>query len=59
MTKEMKNITQYIKSFPFKPQEFIIDVIEKEVSKDNWEFTIKNDKDLEKVFEVYDKFLTP
>ena len=32
---------------------------EKEVSKDNWEFIIKNDKDLEKVFEVYDKFLTP
>lgn len=47
---------QYIKSFPFKPQEFTIDVIEKEVSKDNWEFTIKDEKDLEKVWEVYDKF---
>ena len=48
---------QYIKSFPFKPQEFTIDVIEKEISKDNWEFTIKDEKDLEKVFEVYDKFI--
>ena len=57
-TKDGKSITsrQYIKSFPFKPQEFVIDVIEKEVSKDNWEFTIKEEKDLEKVFEVYDKF---
>lgn len=59
-TKTGETITsrQYIRSFPFKPQEFVIDVIEKEISKDNWEFTIKNDKDLEKVFEVYDKFLT-
>ena len=47
---------QYIKSFPFKPQEFVIDVIEKEIGKDDFEFTIKNDKDLEKVFEIYDKF---
>lgn len=47
---------QYIRAFPFNPQEFTIDVIEKEISKDNWEFTIKDDKDLEKVFEVYDKF---
>ena len=47
---------QYIKSFPFKPQEFVIDVIEQEFEKDNWEFFIKNDDDLEKVFEIYNKF---
>jgi len=58
-TKTGETITsrQYIKSFPFKPQEFVIDVIEKEISKDSWEFTIKDDKDLEKVFEVYDNFI--
>lgn len=57
-TKNGEQITsrQYIKSFPFKPQEFTIDVIEKEVKKDDWEFTIKEEKDLEKVFEVYNKF---
>jgi hypothetical protein len=47
---------QYIKSFPFKAQEFVIDVTEIEISKDNFEFIINNEKDLDKVLEVYDKF---
>ena len=46
---------QYIKEFPFTPKDFIIDIYEKEVTKDNWEFTIK---DMEKLLEVakYYKF---
>lgn len=47
---------QYIKSFPFTPKSFYIDVIEKEVTKDDWEFYIKSEKQLEKVFKYYDKF---
>ena len=46
---------QYIKSFPFKPKTFIIDVIEEEVKKDNWSLHIKNKEDLNKVWEFYDK----
>lgn len=47
---------QYVKSFPFTPKTFYIDVIEKEVAKDDWEFYIKNPKQLERVFEYYDKY---
>jgi hypothetical protein len=46
---------QNIKSFPFYPKTFVVDVIEKEVSKDNWEFDVKNHDDLKEVFEYYDK----
>ena len=57
-TKDGERITdrQYIKSFPFTPKRFTIDVIEEEVSKDNWKFVVKDEKDLEKVFEIYDKY---
>jgi len=53
-----ENITsrQYIKAFPFISKTFYIDTIEEEISKDNWEFHIKNKKDLEKVWEYYDKY---
>lgn len=47
---------QYVKSFPFTPKTFYIDVIEKEVTKDDWEFYIKNPKQLERVFKYYDKY---
>lgn len=47
---------QYVKSFPFTPKTFYIDVIEKEVAKDDWEFYIKNPKQLERVFKYYDKY---
>ena len=46
---------QFIKSFPFTPKTFYIDVIEKEISKGNWEFTIKDEKQLEQVYEYYAK----
>jgi hypothetical protein len=45
---------QYIKSFPFMPITFCIDVIEEEIKKDDWLLHIKNEKDLDKVREVYD-----
>lgn len=47
---------QMIKSFPFTPKTFYIDVIEKEIAKDDWEFYIKFDRQLEKVFKYYDRF---
>lgn len=47
---------QYVKSFPFKPKTFYIDVIEKEVAKDDWEFYIKDERQLKSVFKYYDLF---
>jgi hypothetical protein len=46
--------SQTIKSFPFIPKTFTIDVIEEEVVKDGWEFHIKNRDDLKQVREYYD-----
>ncbi len=48
--------SQYIKSFPFKPKTFIIDIIAEEVKKDDWINHIKNTEDLDKVWKVYDKY---
>ena len=45
----------YVKSFPFEPKTFYIDVIEEEVAKDDWEMYAKDAKQLEKVWEYYDK----
>ena len=47
---------QFIK-LPFMPKTFSIDVIEKEIKKDDWEFYIKDEKQLEEVFKYYDKVL--
>ena len=47
--------SQLVKSFPFEPKTFYIDVIEEEVAKDDWEMFLKNPKQLEKVFEYYEK----
>lgn len=44
-----------IKDFPFVPKEFVIDVIETEVAKDDWEFTIADDSQLEEVWKYYKK----
>lgn len=46
---------QYIKSFPFLPKTFYIDVIEKEVAKDDWELYVKDPNQLKKVFKYYKK----
>lgn len=45
---------QYVK-FPFRPKTFYIDVIGKEVKKGEWEYHIKDKKQLEKVFDYYEK----
>lgn len=47
--------SQCVKSFPFEPKTFYIDVIEEEVAKDDWEMYLKDPKQLEKVWEYYDK----
>lgn len=52
---KMVGSSQYVKSFPFEPKTFYIDVIEEEVAKDDWEMYLKDPKQLEKVFKYYDK----
>ena len=52
---KMIHSCQYVKSFPFEPKTFYIDVIEEEVAKDDWEMYAKDPKQLEKVWEYYDK----
>ena len=53
-TKEGISSRQFIKSFPFEPKTFVIDVIETEVSKGDWEFEVKDKAQLKKVSEYYD-----
>lgn len=43
----------YIKSFPFIPKTFYVDVIEEEVAPDDWEEYLKDPKQLEEVLEYY------
>lgn len=45
----------YIKSFPFTPKTFYIDVTEEEVAKDDWEMYLIDPKQLEEVYKYYDK----
>jgi hypothetical protein len=45
----------YVKSFPFTPKTFYIDVVEEEVAKDDWEMYVKDVKQLNKVWKYYDK----
>ena len=52
---KMVHCRQYIRSFPFIPKTFYIDVIEEEVAKDDWEMYLKDPKQLEKVFKYYKK----
>jgi len=48
---------QFIK-LPFYPKTFYIDVIDKEIAKDDFEHYIKDDSQLEEVWKYYDKVLT-
>lgn len=48
------NSRQYIKSFPFNPKTFFIDVID-----DTTSMKIKNPEDLNQVWEYYDRFDFP
>lgn len=45
----------YVKSFPFEPKTFYIEVIEEEITKDDWEMFLKDPKQLEEVYEYYDR----
>lgn len=47
---------QYIKSFPFTPKTFYIDVIEEEIGDDDWEMYLKSPKQLQRVWKYYDKY---
>lgn len=47
---------QRVKKFPFTPKTFYIDIIEIEVAKDDWEYKIKNERQLKSVFKYYDRF---
>lgn len=47
---------QYVKSFPFVPKTFYVDVISEEVAKDDWEFWIKDPAQLDEVFAYYDEY---
>lgn len=46
---------QFIKGFPFEPKTFYVDVTEKEVAPDEWDFHIKDENQLKEVFEYYQK----
>ena len=56
-TREGKAVysRQYVR-FPFIPKSFYIDVDEIEDSKDSWTFIIKDEKQLEAVFNYYDEY---
>ena len=41
---------QFIRKFPFEPKTFYVDI---EVKKDDWEFYVKDEKQLEEVFSYY------
>lgn len=45
----------YVKSFPFTPKTFYIDVIEEEVKPDDWEMYVKDPIQLDRVWKYYDK----
>jgi hypothetical protein len=44
----------YIKSFPFKPKTFYIDVKDVEIAKDDWESFIVDPKQLDEIKDYYD-----
>lgn len=48
---------QRVKKFPFKPKTFYIDIIQKEVAKNDWEYEIKNVRQLVPVWKYYDRFI--
>jgi hypothetical protein len=45
-----------VKGFPFTPKTFYIDVLEEEVEKDDWIMWVKDSKQLDEVFEYYEKY---
>ncbi len=52
--KDLKlNNSQHVRGFPFTPKTFYIDVIEEEVAKDDWEMYMKDEAQLNEVYEYY------
>jgi len=47
---------QVVKSFPFTPKTFYIDVISEEVAPDDFEFYVKDHRQLKRVFKYYDRY---
>lgn len=56
--REKIKSSQTIK-IPFNPKTFYIDVIEREISPNNWETYIKNESQLKKVWKYYEHQETP
>jgi hypothetical protein len=46
----------YIKSFPFTPKTFYIDVMDVEVAKDDWESFVVDTSQLDEAFNYYDRY---
>lgn len=45
----------YLKSFPFTPKTFYIDVEDVEIARDDWESFVKDPRQLDEVWEYYDR----
>lgn len=45
-----------VKGFPFTPKTFYIDVIEEEIKPDDWIMWVKDQSQLDEVWEYYDKY---
>jgi hypothetical protein len=52
---KMVGMKGYVKSFPFVPKTFYIDVKSVEVAKDDWESFVVDPSQLEEVWEYYDR----
>jgi hypothetical protein len=46
----------FVRNFPFEPKTFIIHVEEREIAKDDWELYIVDEKELDKVKEMYELY---
>lgn len=53
---KMIHSSQVVKSFPFEPKTFYIDVIEKEIAPGDWEMWCKDPAQLDEVWEYYDRY---
>lgn len=59
MGEEVLTSRQYVKRWPFTPKTFYIDVVDREVSKDRWDHSVKDPRQLKAVFKYYDRYAQP
>ena len=45
---------QFVRKFPFEPKTFLVDVITKDIGNDKTEFYVKDERQLEEVFQYYE-----